>query len=393
VTVSAAVGTRAERRPLAVLVPLAGLALLLVALVAFDPLRSLSTAPPTEALAVERVTLSEGEVEMRVRNDGAEPVTLAQVLVNDAYWQFTASRDRLDRFETSTVEVAYPWEEGLPLRLTMVTSTGLTFEHDIEAATLTPRVGTGSLGRYALIGLLVGVVPVAIGMLWLPALRRASSTVLRAVLAFTVGLLAVLLVDTIAGGLDLAAASPASLGGLQVFVAGALAALAAMAAVDHLVARRSGAAGGLTTAYLIAVGIGLHNAGEGIAIGAAVAAGELALGSSLLVGFAAHNSTEGLAIATPLASPVARESRIPASHLVALVAIAGLPTVLGAWTGGLAFSPLWGAALFGVAAGAIAQVVIVLGRSLVRDGGVTPAIAAAFVGGMAVMYLTGLLTA
>jgi zinc transporter ZupT len=388
-TVSATVGTRSERRPLAVLVPLAGLALLLVVLVVTDPLRSLSTAPPTEALAVEWVTLSDGEVEMRVRNDGAEPVTLAQVLVNDAYWQFAASRDRLDRFETSTIELAYPWEEGVPLRLAVVTSTGLTFEHEIEAATATPRVGAEALGRYALVGVLVGVVPVAIGMLWLPALRRASATVLRAVLAFTVGLLVVLLADTIAEGLDLAAAAPESLGGLQVFVAGGLAALAAMAAVDHLVARRAGLAGGLATAYLIAVGIGLHNAGEGIAIGAAVATGQLALGSSLLVGFAAHNSTEGLAISSPLA----RETRVSAGHLVALVAIAGLPTVVGAWAGGLAFSTLGAAALFGVAAGAIAQVVIVLGRSLLREGGVTPVVAAAFVGGMAVMYLTGLLTA
>jgi ZIP family zinc transporter len=50
----------------------------------------------------------------------------------------------------------------------------------------------------------------------------------------------------------------------------------------------------------VAVGIGLHNLGEGLAVSSAVAAGEVALGASLVVGFAAHNAIEGLAIAAPL---------------------------------------------------------------------------------------------
>lgn len=402
-TVSAAPAATTERRPLAVILPLLALAVLLAMLVAADPLRSLSAAPPTEALAVERVTLSEGVVELRVRNDGAEPVTLSQVLVNDAYWNHTASRRTLDRFESSTIEVAYPWEEGLPLRVTVVSSTGLTFEHEIEAATASPVVRGGTLARYALVGVLVGVVPVAVGLLWLPALRRASPSIMRAVLAFTVGLLVVLLVDTVAEGLALAALAPESLRGLQLFVGGALAVLAGTAAIDYGVTRRAGGdagggrlglAAGLATAYLVAGGIGLHNAGEGVAIGAAVATGQLALGSSLLVGFAAHNSTEGLAIASPLAGGGSGVTgRIPIAHLVGLVAVAGLPTVLGAWAGGLAFSALWATFLFGLAAGAIAQVVLILGRSLVRGDGITPAVAAGFVLGLAVMYLTGLLTA
>ena len=55
------------------------------------------------------------------------------------------------------------------------------------------------------------------------------------------------------------------------------------------------------SALLIAIGIGLHNLGEGVAIGAAYAVGSLALGAFLVVGFALHNTTEGLAIVAPLA--------------------------------------------------------------------------------------------
>lgn len=379
-------------RWLAALLPLAALAILLAVLVSADPLRTLTTVPPTEALAVERVTFTVGSVEVRVRNDGPEPVTVAQVLVNDAYWNHRVSDRTLDRFQSVNVSIDYPWEEGRPLHLTLVTSTGLTFEHDIEVATVTPRLDGTVLSRYALVGLLVGVVPVAVGLLWLPALRRASSTVVRAVLAFTIGLLVILLIETVTEGLELAAAAPGSLGGVEVFFGCALAVLAVMAAVDHVILRRraSSAAGlGLATAYLVAVGIGLHNAGEGIAIGAAVATGELALGSSLLVGFAAHNTTEGLAIASPLAGD---RGRLPYGHLAALVAVAGVPTIFGAWAGALAFSPLWAAAMFGIAAGAIAQVVYTIGRSLVRPP-LTPLIAAGFVAGLGVMYLTGLLTA
>jgi zinc transporter ZupT len=390
----------ASRTWLAVALPVVALAVLIGIVLTTDPVRTLTTAPPTEALAFERVTLDDGEIELRVRNDGPEPVTVAQVLVNDAYWDHTISSRTLDRFEAATVDLSYPWEEGLPVRIALVTSTGLTFPHEIDAATATPPLDSTTLMRYALIGILVGVVPVAVGLLWLPALRRASAAVVRAVLAFTVGLLVALLVETTAEGLELAAAAPASLQGLEVFVGAALTVLAVMAAVDLTLHRRVasgvGVGAALATAYLVAAGIGLHNAGEGIAIGAAVATGQLALGSSLLVGFAVHNSTEGLAVASPLADGA---RPLPVLHLAGLVAVAGLPTVLGAWAGGLAFSPLWAAAMFGLAAGAIAAVVLTLGRGLLRADpdtgrpGLTPVLALMFVLGLAVMYVTGLLAA
>ena len=60
-------------------------------------------------------------------------------------------------------------------------------------------------------------------------------------------------------------------------------------------------AAGAPLALLVAIGIGLHNLGEGLAIGTSFATGALALGAFLVVGFAIHNTTEGLAIVAPVA--------------------------------------------------------------------------------------------
>jgi len=378
-------------------VPVAGLLALVVLLVAFDPIGAITDAPPVEELAVERTVLTDGEIELRVRNDGPDPVTVAQVIVNDAYWAHTVSDRTLTRLDTATVRVPYPWEEGLPLHIRMVSSTGATFDHEIDVATGTPERDGRSLGVYALLGLAIGVVPVALGLLWLPSLRRVSARWIAVALAFTVGLLAFLLVDTVDEGLELAGATGEALGGLELFAVGALVVIVVLLAVESATLRRSasGAAGevrasGLSLAYLVAVGIGLHNLGEGLAVGAASARGAVALGTALVVGFAVHNLTEGLAIAAPL-SEHGPGGGVSAGHLAGLVAVAGLPTVPGAWLGAYAFSPAWAALAFGVAAGAIAQVLWVVGRHLLATpDGRSGAAAAGFVVALVVMYVTGL---
>ena len=154
---------------------------------------------------------------------------------------------------------------------------------------------------------------------------------------------------------------------------------------------------GLGLAYLVAVGVGLHNLGEGLAVSSAIAAGEVALGASLVVVFAAHNTTEGLAIASPLGAGATDERGVPALkawHFVALVAVAGGPAVIGAWIGAFAVTATYAALAFGVAAGALAQVVWAVGRTLVGQGeGVSGPVAGGFACGVAAMYLTALLTA
>jgi ZIP family zinc transporter len=391
---------RKGRVPLwvAAVLPIALIAALVALFLAFNPIGNLRAVPPVEALAFERTVLEEGLIELHVRNDGPDPVTVAQVLVNDSYRSFTVSDGELGRLESAVLRVPYPWDDGLPLNIGIVTATGVVIEHEIEAAALTPEVNGSTLAVYALLGVYIGIVPVSVGLLWFGALRRAPRGWQAFVIAFTVGLLLFLLLDTIAEGLELASATAGALDGLGLFVMGALVAVGALTAAGSTVEQRSRAGrsglvgGGLLLAYLIAAGIGLHNLGEGLAVGAALATGEVALGTFLVLGFAIHNTTEGLAIVAPMG---ASERRPALRHFVWLGVVAGAPAIVGAWAGGLAFSPAWAAFAFGVAAGAIAQVVWQIGRGpLARDGSrETGAWVLGLVGGYLFMYLTGLLTA
>ena len=339
----------------------AALAALMIALLFWlDPIGSLRAVPPVEEIAIERTVLNEGEIRLDLRNDGPDPVTVSQVLVNDAYWSFDIGDGTLGRLESTTLSIPYPWDEGLPLHISLITATGALVEHEIAAAALTPDSTGGTLGVYALLGLYMGLLPVVIGLFWFPALARASRRAIGFFLAFTVGLLAFLLVDTVAEGLELAGATGAALDGAGLFAIGALTALVALFFLEAELKRRSKGSAGLVLAYLVAAGIGLHNLGEGLAVGAALAAGEVALGTFLVAGFALHNTTEGLAIVAPLG----REGTRPGlRHLAALGCLAGLPTIAGAWAGGFAFSPAPAAFAFGIAAGAIAQVVWAITRS------------------------------
>jgi zinc transporter ZupT len=230
---------------------------------------------------------------------------------------------------------------------------------------------------------------VAVGLLWFPALRAASKTLLGFFLAFTLGLLAFLLIDTLAEGFEIAGETGAALDGIGLFGIGAVVAVLLLLGLERgLSAKRGARTSGLFLAYLIATGIGLHNLGEGLAVGAALAAGELALGTTLILGFALHNTTEGLAIVAPLGGD---KDRPALKHFVGLGVVAGVPTIFGAWLGGFAFAPAWGAVAFGVAAGAIAQVLWTIGRNMPSGRGVSSGAGIlGFVAGLLVMYVTGL---
>ena len=378
------------------LAPLLLIAGLVAVFLVFNPIAGLRGVPPVEELAVERTVLEPGVIEMSVRNDGPDPVTIAQVLVNEAYWNFTSTDRTLGRLEATTIRLEYPWDEGLPLGLSLVTETGVRVEHEIEAAAETPRLDGRTLAVYALLGLYIGVIPVAIGLLWFPALRSASKRWLTFFLAFTIGLLAFLLVDTIAEGLEIAGETAAVLDGVALFAIGAIGAVMSLSFLNGRLDRRRASTGlgrhsGLELAYLIAAGIGLHNLGEGLAVGSALAAGEVALGTFLVLGFAIHNTTEGLAIVAPLGAAGDRPALM---HFVLLGVLAGAPTILGAWFGGFAFSPAWASVAFGIAAGAIAQVIWAIGRTMTKDGALSSGPGAAgLLLGLLFMYATGLFTA
>ncbi len=349
--------------------------------------------PPVEELAVERTVLVPGAIELTVRNDGPDPVAVAQVAVNDAFTSFRGASEPIGRLGSETLVIAQPWIEGEAYEVSLLTSSGATITHAIDAAVLTPAADLGFYGLMALLGIYVGVIPIALGMLWLPWIRRIPPAWLRALMALTVGLLGFLAIDATLEGVELAGEGSQAFGGVALVFIGAAVAYLTLTGVSSWLSQRrsaSAAAGasGATLATLVAVGIGLHNLGEGLAIGTAYTTGALALGAFLVVGFALHNTTEGLAIVAPIAT-----SRPSLGRLAALGVIAGAPAVLGAWIGASAFNTSVAAFLFGAGAGAIVQVIVQLAPSLRAEGerGMQPRVVGGLLAGLALMFATGLL--
>jgi zinc transporter ZupT len=385
----------AERVPLWALVPLV-VAVIAIGLAALATLGGESlpkrAGPPVETLAVERTVFHPGTIEIVVRNTGPDPVTVAQVVVNDVLVDFDGGAKPIGRLDSDTLVLRSPWISGQPYRVSMMTSTGLVIEHEIPVAVATPTGGAGLLGPMALLGAYIGVVPVLLGMLVLPVLRRVGRGVVRALLAVTVGLLLFLAADALLEGFALAERSGGAFGGRVVVLLGAALAFLALTAVDR---RLGGGPGrdnaGSRLAAMIAVGIGLHNLGEGLVVGSAYAVGELALGAALLVGFAVHNTTEGLAIVAPLV-----DRRVSPWVLLGLGLVAGAPAILGAALGATIYNAAVSALLFGVGAGAVTQVVVQVLPAL-RDKASGRLLDLGMLGGLGagivVMYATGLLVA
>jgi zinc transporter, ZIP family len=352
--------------------------------------------PPVERLVIERASLGSEGIQLTVLNDGPDPVTIAQVTVDDAYWAFTASenRTRLGHLRRTRLDIPYPWVEGEAHLVKVMTSTGTTFEHEIPVAVRTPSAEPRQLAAFTLIGLYVGVIPVALGLMWFPLVSRLGRTGLDVLLAVTLGLLLFLLIDTGHEGIETAGTLPGSYQGIALFLASALGAYLVLESLGAWLRKRRSGAGatkGWVLALLVATGIGLHNFGEGLAIGAAFALGEAALGALLVIGFTLHNTTEGLAIVAPLA-----RERPSLAQLVRLGAIGGLPTIAGAWAGGILYSPLLAVLFLGFGAGAIAQVLLQIARQMADTESIavrfsSPPVMGGLAAGFLIMLATGML--
>jgi zinc transporter ZupT len=354
--------------------------------------------PPADEFDIRRVEFKPGEIRIRVTNPQREDLTIAAVTVDAAIVPYSIEgEETLERLRSATVVVPFDWVEGDPISVGVTSSTGIETTEEIPAAVETPGPSAEGFFGYAVIGFLVGIVPVALGLLWLPSLRRAAPEWLAAFMALTAGLLAFLALEALSEAFELQAALPSAIGGTGVLLLGVATSYLAMTYLSQRFAAaeeggKSAAVGGLALATLVATGIGVHNLGEGLAIGSSFALGELTLGTFLIVGFMVHNVTEGLGIATP----IAEARRVSLTRLAALALLAGAPAIVGAWVGGFLRSDLLGVLFFAAAAGAAFEVVVEVARYVARraPGGLTSGyVIGGFLAGIVVMYVTGLLVA
>ena len=384
------------------LIPLLLLVVLVGAVFAFPPFGGVQYGEPLPDVTITHATLpNDDTVVLHVTNNGPRSVTISQVLVDEAYWNFRVMQggeevSTLGPAESARVVVPYHWNPGWDLEFALVLSDGTTFHHTVVAPQETPGVTGDVLWTLALIGLLVGVIPVALGMLWFPFMQGLSERWLHAILLFAAGVLAFLAFDAGFEAFEVAEEVPGAFEGSLLVVLGILGALLLVQAISSW-----GSGGGdgeeatgptpLGLAYLVALGIGLHNLAEGLAIGSAFALGRAALGAFLVVGFMVHNVTEGPAVVAPLTE---EERRPSIGHFLALGALAGAPVIVGGWIGSFAFSPTLGAFFLAIGVGAILQVDWEIASMVRRRGRLaTPTNLLALLAGLVVMYVTDLFVA
>jgi len=326
-----------------------------------DPLQLFNTAaPPVENLTFERVILDDNGIRLKVRAGGSEPMKIAQVQVDSAYWKFSQTPPGpLPRMSSAWLQIPYPWVAGDTHTINIVTNTGITFKYVIDVAIQTPTNLVGGLRAQAILGTFVGILPVAIGLLFFPLMRKLGREGMRFLLTMTLGMLVFLLIDTLEGALDFAVRASAAFQGTGMVLLVAGTTCLALIAIG----RRQGSPSGLALATFISLGIGLHNLGEGLAIGSALSAGSAGLGAFLIMGFSIHNITEGIAIAAPMV----RIKRPTILIFFGLALLAGAPAIGGIWLGSYAIAPQWAALALAIGTGAILQVLFEVGSYVIAQ--------------------------
>ncbi|MDI6693897.1 MAG: hypothetical protein QME21_02520 [Anaerolineales bacterium] len=352
----------------------------------------LTSPSPVEALTIERVRLFPNKIEITARNVGPEDLTIAQVIINNAVWPYmTSNGATIPRMRAATIYLDYHWSYGEAYAIRLFTSNGIPFDVTIPWAFETPELGAKTLLSFTLIGLYVGVIPVYLGLFWFPALRQLGRRWMIFLLAVTAGLLVFLGLDTLTEALEQAVVMPGPLQGNGLIGIGAIGTFLLLDVISkrQTASGRSEASQRLSLAYMIAIGIGLHNLGEGLAIGAAYNVGEIALGAFLVVGFIIQNITEGLGII----APVLRD-RPGISHLALMGLIGGAPAIIGSWIGGFSPSPALAVLFLAIGAGAVFEVVYEIAKLIRKDAAYETAPMMVFSGimtGMLILWITGLL--
>ena len=345
-------------------------------------------------VTIEKIDFIDSEIQATVRNTGHIPVEVVMADVNDRIQPAAVEPDRfLERFETTLVRIPFEWNEAEPYTIGITVEDGTRFEKEVEAAAPALELSLDLAIFFAIIGTYVGIIPVMIGLLWLPFIKKISKQKYHFFLALTAGLLLFLAIDSIEEAVEVSDENLASSfnGTLLVATVTVLSFLGLYYAGNKLVSKANSSkfTKPVAIALMISIGIGLHNFGEGLAIGAAVGMGSIAFSTFLIVGFALHNTTEGLAIAAPMS-----RGELMLGKLVAMGIIAGSPAIFGAWIGGFVYSPFTSVIFFGIGAGAIFQVIVVILKWIYDENDQklsTMAVVSGFAVGMSVMYLTSIL--
>ena len=352
----------------------------------------LESPAPVENINVEKYVLRRNNMDLYIRNTGPGELTIASVIINDAVMPFEVKPGpTIPRLGRAHIHVNYAWTHGEAYGITIFTSNAIPFAVDIPVAFETPQPSARTFWGFTLIGLYVGVIPVFLGIFWFPALRQLGRRTMTFLMAATVGLLIFLGLDTIAEALEVAAEIPSAFQGIGLIGIGAVATFLLLNAISRSQTEIKGSETErrLAIAFMIAIGIGFHNLGEGLAIGAAYNVGEIALGTFLVVGFIIQNITEGLGII----APVLRD-RPSIGRLALMGLIGGGPAVLGAWIGGYTPSPFLAVLFLAIGTGAIFQVVYEIAKLIQKDTARESMPMIVFSGvltGMLLLWVTGLL--
>ena len=345
-------------------------------------------------ITIEKVDFIDSEIQATVRNTGPISVQIVMADVNDRIQPAAVEPDGfLERYETTLVRIPFEWNEAEPYRIGITIDDGTRFEKEIASAAFALEFTLDLAIFFAIIGTYVGIIPVMIGLLWLPFIKKISKQKYHFFLALTAGLLLFLAIDSIEESVEVSNENLANSfnGTLLVATVVVLSFLTLYYLGNKIVAKADSLnfSKPVAIGLMISIAIGLHNFGEGLAIGAAVGIGSIAFSTFLIVGFALHNTTEGIAIAAPMS-----RGKLMLGKLAIMGMIAGTPAIFGAWIGGFAYSPFTSVIFLAIGAGAIFQVILVLMKWIQKenDGNLsTLSVVSGFAIGMLVMYLTSIL--